>query len=311
MAWFHTAAGLVIASDRPLPAGPARPEAVIADPATADLVIADAADPPEIGSDGDASGPNWCIRRWNGARGLWMIHEPDGRAVWMTRPDRLNVYAPDPVLRDQAWMTAATSGLAAALLLRGRLPLHAAAVVMAGQAILIAGASGRGKSTLAAALVGAGGQVIADDMVSPMVTGGRVVAAPVLPRLRLMADAAGHFGLTGPVAPDGKILVTPAADPLPDPVPVAALLLLGDRGDGPARSGRLAALAAVPAIRGQITGGAATLPLYDRTAAFSTALLDLARHMPVLTLSLPEGLGRLDEVSRTLPALIDQAPAAC
>jgi hypothetical protein len=297
MAWFHTAAGLVIASDRPLPAA-ALPAAVTADLATADLIMADAADPPGIGRDGDASGPNWCIRRWSGEGGLWMIHEPDGRAVWMTRPDRLNVYAPDPVLRDLAWMTAATSGLAAA-------------VVVEGRAVLIAGASGRGKSTLAAALMRAGGQVIADDMVSPMVTGGRVVAAPVLPRLRLMADAAGHFGLTGLVAPDGKILVTPAADPLPDPVPVAALFLLGDRCDGPARLGRLAALAAVPAIRGQITGGAATLPLYDRTAAFSTALLDLACHMPVLTLSLPEGFGRLEEVNRTLPALIDQMQAVC
>ncbi|WP_372022671.1 hypothetical protein P7L70_04690 (plasmid) [Tistrella mobilis] len=306
MGSVHAAAGLIIAADRPLPA-------VVVAPRTPDLVITDAADPPDPAIDrgADAAGPNWCMRRWAGDRGLWMIREADGRAVWTAHRGRLNVYGSDGVRRDLAWMTAATSGLAAALLLRGRLPLHAAAVVVEGRAVLIAGASGRGKSTFAAALARAGGQVIADDMVSPMVTDGRVVAAPVLPRLRLMADAAGHFGLTGPVAPDGKILVTPAADPSPAPVPVAALLLLGDRGDGPARSGRLAALAAVPAIRGQITGGAATLPLYDRTAAFSTALLDLARHMPVLSLSLPEGLGRLDEVSRTLPALIDQAQAAC
>lgn len=302
----HAAAGLIIAADRPLPA-------VVVAPQAPDLVITDAADPPDpaIDRDMDAAGPNWGMRRWAGDRGLWMIREADGRAVWAGHRGRLNVYGPDGVRRDQAWMTAATSGLAAALLLRGRLPLHAAAVVVEGRAVLIAGASGRGKSTLAAALMRAGGQVIADDMVSPMVTGGRVVAAPVLPRLRLMADAARHFGLTGPVAPDGKILVKPDADPLPDPVPVAALLLLDDRCDGPVRLSRLAALAAVPAIRGQITGTAATLPLYDRTAALSTAMLDLARHMPVLTLSLPEGLGRLDEVSRTLPALIDQAQAAC
>lgn len=310
MAWFHTAAGLVIASDRPLPAVPARPEAVTADPATADLVIADAADPPGIGIDGDASGPNWCIRRWSGEGGLWMIHEPDGRAVWMTRPDRLNVYAPDPVLRDLAWTTAASSGLVAALLVRGRLPLHAAAVVVAGRAILIAGASGRGKSTLAAALIGAGGQVIADDMASPLVADGRVTVTPVLPRLRLMADAAQALGFTGPPAPDGKILVAPAADPAPDPVPVAGMLLLGPRTDGPARLTRLAALVALREIGGQITGGPRTLPLYGVTARFSQAMLDLARHMPVLTLSPPDGLDRLADLARALPEMIQRDGAA-
>jgi hypothetical protein len=308
MAWFHTAAGLVIASDRPLPVVAAAP--AVPWPPTADVVIADAADPPDIGSDGDASGPNWCIRRWRGDRGLWMIREPDGRAVWMTRPDRLNVYAPDPVLRELAWTTAASSGLVAALLVRGRLPLHAAAVVVAGRAILIAGASGRGKSTLAAALVGAGGQVIADDMVSPVVAEGRVTATPVLPRLRLMADAAQALGFTGPPAPDGKILVAPAADPAPDPVPVAGMLLLGQRTDGPARLTRRAALAALQDIRSQITGGPQTLPLYGATATVSQAMLDLARHMPVLTLSLPQGLDRLGEVARALPGMIDRGGEA-
>ena len=44
-------------------------------------------------------------------------------------------------------------------------PIHASAVAFDGRAVLIIGASGRGKSTLAIQLVGLGGVLVADDRV--------------------------------------------------------------------------------------------------------------------------------------------------
>src|SRR6185437_8241442 len=74
---------------------------------------------------------------------------------------------------------------------RGLLPLHASAISVNGKAVALAGPSGVGKSTLAAALVG-NHAVLADDIciIDPS---DRPTMLPSTPRLRLWREALDHF----------------------------------------------------------------------------------------------------------------------
>lgn len=70
-----------------------------------------------------------------------------------------------------------------------RLVLHASAVAVDGRAIGFVGAAGSGKSTLAAALVRRGAALVTDDALMIEVRGGRLVATPTYPGLRLWPAA--------------------------------------------------------------------------------------------------------------------------
>ncbi|WP_051045409.1 hypothetical protein [Tistrella mobilis] len=80
---------------------------------------------------------------------------------------------------------------------RGLLCLHAAAVVMRGRTHCFMGATGAGKSTLAAALVARGGLVAADDLIAISRTGPQVCFLPGTAGLRLTEETARRFLPTG------------------------------------------------------------------------------------------------------------------
>jgi hypothetical protein len=87
------------------------------------------------------------------------------------------------------------SAFGALLHQRGLLPLHANAVEIDGRAVAFMGASGEGKSTLAAWFHDHGYRVIADDVcVVNFKQPGRPCAAPGLPRLRLWREALERMG---------------------------------------------------------------------------------------------------------------------
>jgi hypothetical protein len=73
---------------------------------------------------------------------------------------------------------------------RGRFVLHASAVSMHGGAVAFTGPSGRGKSTLVAALARAGYALIADDMTVIDFDGQRPVVTSGFPRVKLWPDSA-------------------------------------------------------------------------------------------------------------------------
>lgn len=75
------------------------------------------------------------------------------------------------------------------LQLRGLLVLHAAAVEVEGRAVVIAGNSGMGKSTTAAALVRTGGRLLADDVVAIDLGGAQPTVPAGSPHLRLMPES--------------------------------------------------------------------------------------------------------------------------
>ena len=74
--------------------------------------------------------------------------------------------------------------------LRGRVPVHASAVVIHDQAILFAGAAGAGKSSIASAFAVLGYPVLSDDVVVIDDTSGGMMAYPSRARLSLWPDSA-------------------------------------------------------------------------------------------------------------------------
>ncbi|AWK88356.1 hypothetical protein [Azospirillum thermophilum] len=78
---------------------------------------------------------------------------------------------------------------------RGLLPLHASCVRVGDGAVALAGPSGIGKSTLAAALVRQGHAMLADDVTVLDVVGpGGPRVLPAFPRLKLWRDALARMG---------------------------------------------------------------------------------------------------------------------
>ena len=127
------------------------------------------------------------------------------------------------------------------LLLRGIHSFHASAVAVGTRAIALVGPAGAGKSTTAAAFAGLGYHVLSEDVVALAPRDGDFYVQPAYPCIRLWPESvAALFG-----APDALPLLTPNWDKRyldlsnrshrfqQDPLPLAALYVLGDRSDNP------------------------------------------------------------------------------
>lgn len=79
--------------------------------------------------------------------------------------------------------------LGLALLQRGGLVLHGSAVEVGGRAVAFLGAQGRGKSTMAAAMVDRGHPLLTDDLLALGDSTSEVAVMPGYPRVKLWPDA--------------------------------------------------------------------------------------------------------------------------
>ena len=125
---------------------------------------------------------------------------------------------------------------AAQWLLRGCAPLHAAAVHTAQGAIVIAGRSASGKSTIAALFHQRGYGVLADDLTALQLLEGRPVALPGYAGITLWGDALARMGFAAGedvrVHPElDKYVVTPVTPCTDRPVLLRAIFLLAAHGD--------------------------------------------------------------------------------
>jgi hypothetical protein len=178
---------------------------------------------------------------------------------------------------------------------RGDLSMHAAAVEIAGQAVLLAGPSRYGKTTLAAAFATAGHRLLTEDMTRcTMVGGASVFPGPAVMRLR--PDVAEGFRVPLEshavterervfVILGGSLRGSGAA------VPLAAILFLRQ---GEERL-ELEPVSTVDAIRDLWTL-TFSLPTDASRAAVFERVTDLVAHVPVLDLRRELRLETLPEV---------------
>lgn len=145
---------------------------------------------------------------------------------------------PDPANEDWASILA-TQALPLAATVRGLEILHASGVVVDGRALLIAGPPGSGKSSLAAALLRAGGELLSDDAVALQLSDGVLVAHPGSVVLQLRAAEDERLSSEGRAAL-GRAAQSPigkqryVSEQVPEPVALGALFLLERSAQEPA-----------------------------------------------------------------------------
>ena len=158
---------------------------------------------------------------------LWARNE--GRVL--ISPDGLELLCePDPVNEDWASVVC-SQALPLAATLRGFEVFHACGVVLDGRALLIAGPSGSGKSSLAAALVRAGLPLLSDDVVALRLHDGMLTAYPGSTAVQLREEEDRRLSeeqrasLGRPARPRaGKRRYI--GDHMPEPVPLGSFFLI-------------------------------------------------------------------------------------
>jgi hypothetical protein len=215
------------------------------------------------------------------------VVSPDAREIWCSwtsTPEDAATYLLGPIL-------------AYALRRRGTLALHASSIVVGERALLIAGAPGAGKSTVATAGALRGATVITDDVAAIEWRSEQPFVMAGYPRLRLWGDvAAALFG-----AEDALPLLTPtwtkrfAGDFAfaEDAKPIGAICVLTGRAPQPA----LRAVAGHEAAISLLRHASVTNLLEDALREDELAgVARLAATVPVFELTAPDDLRRAGEV---------------
>jgi hypothetical protein len=193
---------------------------------------------------------------------------------------------------------------------RGRLVVHASAVVTPRGAVAFLGRSGRGKSTLAAWLWAEGCPLVTDDCLRIEDRRGRLVAMPSHPAIRLWPSTLRRLAIEHAPARrtahyTDKVQIPVDARPRAfarRPVQLAAVYVLSPAGAGrgrvPVRSEPLSTRDALVELIAHLyrldVGSRETLRRdFHRLA-------DIARRLPVRRLHVPRGLTRLGEVREAI-----------
>ena len=177
---------------------------------------------------------------------------------------------------------------------RSGLPvMHGTTVRLDGRDHLLVGPSGRGKSTLAAALIRMGGVLVADD-VAVLVDD---AVQPGIPRLKVWEDTAGAIG----VDPEGLARVHPAHTKRSLPTQtvrqsraLSTIWVLGERGELAVR--RLPTGEGTRALLAHHRVGEVCDPA--DAARWLRFVSGLVQRVPVYAVSLPDDLGRLEDGAR-------------
>jgi hypothetical protein len=208
---------------------------------------------------------------------------PSGEFLLDPRAGRVTVDAGDDdgALREHRIVSSAVCTL---LAMRSDLVLHASAVAVRGRAVLFCGPTGRGKSTLALALGEAGHGVLGEDGVAISLEREEPIAYPGARGIRVRSLGA-----------DGTRRTDLAPDPgpgEPSPCPVAAVVLLDERG-GALSIEPLPAARALALLTPNLTHSGSRAAI---AAAFGR-LARLLHTVPALRASLPEDLDSLPSVA--------------
>ncbi|MBI3200162.1 MAG: hypothetical protein HYZ29_01390 [Myxococcales bacterium] len=209
-------------------------------------------------------------------------------ATFVVSSNRIEVFAH---ARPPEHVGVLLEGLALSILLtaRGDLPLHASAVRLEGETLAFVGASGAGKSTVAALLCVAGARLVSDDVlrVSLGASGPRCFAGTARIRLRDRVRAIAAFlpGWLSQETHDGRLALSPPDRPV-DPGQLDAVIV--PTFDAHRGTPQLVRLRGVSALRSLL--GASRVPEWSDAAVLSALhaqLASLARAVPIYRADLP------------------------
>jgi len=170
-------------------------------------------------------------RRWDSAEGRFLLRVAGVGRFLLADGDRITFEreAGAPAARAAAYLQGSVMGML--LLQRGCVVLHASAAEVDGRAMLFCGASGEGKSTLAATLSTMGYPTISDDVACIRfdATGYPFVSADAR-QLKLSEEAIDaltlHGRKRGAVFGAAKCYVSPPSQSLADALPLQGIYLL-------------------------------------------------------------------------------------
>ncbi len=177
---------------------------------------------------------------------------------------------------------------------RGQLMLHGAALDAGGRAVALVGTTGRGKSTAALAAGSLGYPLLGEDCAAVDLSGPEPSVWPGPVGIRL--------GPEDETGPKRTLFLGDTAHGL-EPVPLGAVLVLGERGDGLTLE-RIDPPAALPLVLPHLVYGGS-----DRLAAAFSRCARLVACAPVYRCSLPDDLGRLEEALEELLGRVSSAGA--
>lgn len=194
--------------------------------------------------------------------------------------------------------------LSIALLKQSVEQFHATVLSIDGKALALTGDCGRGKSTLAGALIRCGAKLLVDDMLVLREEQGRFIAYPGPAALKLMPDSARAFGLSTRTALRMNALVEkkifPVRQAQEDPIVLRHIYAL----TAPSPRTKLTRIRRCSPAQSCIELVAAAYNLDDSRADRMARQLDWAakvsRAVPVSRLSFPRNLGQVDDVAQVL-----------
>jgi hypothetical protein len=185
---------------------------------------------------------------------------------------------------------------------QGGLALHASGNLIDGRCLLICAVTGRGKSTLAAALAARGHPLLAEDGLVAHRHDGRAVVWPGMSGAlvtkeaaeAIAANAANAAGIGGDPDRRGRVLVTlPAAH---GPAAVAAIAILAERGGARVAVERLSR----PRAHRELLAHALSGSRVESNFSSAARLVETA---PVALVRVPDRIGAIAEAANALASL--------
>jgi hypothetical protein len=288
----YRAYGLEIECERELPL---RPGAAAGE---ADLRVVDIGRFPrseEAGPDRrslEAGAAGWTLR-YDNRDGDWMAYD------YRARDRRLSVSASLPWEISSEPLAGVVCGVL--LGLEGRTLLHGACLKLGDSAVALLGASGHGKSTLAAALAREGAALLTEDLLVLARTPTGWAVEPGAPSLHLLEDSYAALGAplaeAAPKLREGKFAIAMSAA-RSEPAPLAAIYILDPpAAEAPARIAALSGRHAVMRMLDHLYGAAWIRPRGEADLRFCAELVSA---VPVHALSRPWRLDRVGETAALL-----------
>ena len=232
----------------------------------------------------------------------WLMRFP-AVADFYLRPGEIECRLVDPKLAFMIDVLLLGHVMACYLERQGVLALHAGALVVGNQAVLLAGDKGAGKSSMVASMVTAGFPLMSDDIAAVEESDGKVLCRSAFPQVKLTPQQLERFTNGSETSyprfhPGFTKLSVPVSDlggfdPGPRPVGVIYLLERGQV-ESPVIETLPPAKAVMELARHSFLGHIleVTPLLRDRFAH----LVRVARAVPVRRLSYPDGFDRLADV---------------